>query len=402
MTKLCHCTFLSACLPLTLGILYGIFVEKTTNQLIMIQKLRNEDYLKRVGRMTPSELSEYRSMVAEWLEHKAPLLENKKATEEAGFQNILQCCTSWNDSECSAFFDGSRLLTALISFCETWLPDMLYTKSAKRVIGKMTSALEELQATAPAAAHDATSTKDKADRQESRVVKESSPAERHDGIPDKTPARPNHIDQYVHLLPKKTQERAAKYGQLMREFDEMREKERILMESDNVSAKDREAVAKRIVAIDKEVGSINKELDAEWEKVAKSGRVVVDDLGMARVKDIEHSTLNIEHSSSDIEHQPSALSHQTSALSPQPSDISPQPSALSPQTSLTSEQKARRRELRKFLTDTRRGNGKTREEHVVKWQEAWKEYLTLEPEDAALKDEKIVMAAVHYGIVLTQ
>lgn len=333
--------------------------------------------------MTPSELSEYRSMVAEWLEHKAPLLENKKATEEAGFQNILQCCTSWNDSECSAFFEGSRLLTALISFCETWLPDMLYTKSAKRVIGKMTSALEELQATAPAAANDSAGTKGEDDGQESRVVKESHPAERHDEIPDKTPARPNHIDQYVHLLPKKTQERAAKYGQLMREFDEMREKERILMESDNASAKDREAVAKRIAAIDKEVGSINKELDSEWEKVVKSGRVVVDDLGMARVIESGNEKANSEipaaEQSSDAEHQPS--------------DIIPE---------LSSEQKARRRELRKFLTDTRRGNGKTRDEHVVKWQEAWKEYLTLEPEDAALKDEKIVMAAVHYGIVLTK
>ena len=376
----------------------------------MIQKLRNEDYLKRVGRMTPSELSEYRSMVAEWLEHKAPLLENKKATEEAGFQNILQCCTSWNDSECSAFFEGSRLLTALISFCETWLPDMLYTKSAKRVIGKMTSALEELQAKASAAAHDAASTEGKADGQESRIAKESSPAERHDGIPDKTPARPNHIDQYVHLLPKKTQERAAKYGQLMREFDEMREKERILMESDNASAKDREAVAKRIVAIDKEVGSINKELDVEWEKVAKSGRVVVDDLGMARVVESEELRVKSEESfgseqgkvnseqsataqSSDAEPQPSALIHHPSSIIHQPSDITPE---------LSSEQKARRRELRKFLTDTRRGNGKTREEHVVKWQEAWKEYLTLEPEDTALKDEKIVMAAVHYGIVLTK
>ena len=361
----------------------------------MIQKLRNEDYLKRVGRMTPSELSEYRSMVAEWLENKAPLLENKKATEEAGFQNILQCCTSWNDSECSAFFEGSRLLTALISSCETWLPDMLYTKSAKRVIDKMTSALKELQAKAPADAHDAADTKGKGESEKPSFDEaQGTPVpEKIAGlgdptvivIPDKTPARPNHIDQYVHLLPKKTQERAAKYGQLMREFDEMREKERILMESDNASAKDREAVAKRIAAIDKEVGSINKELDAEWKKVVKSGRVVVDDLGMARVIESGNEKTNSEipatEQSSDAEHQPSDIN---------------------PQTSLTSEQKARRRELRKFLTDTRRGNGKTRDEHVVKWQEAWKEYLTLEPEDAALKDEKIVNAAVHYGIVLTQ
>lgn len=177
------------------------------------------------------------------------------------------------------------------------------------------------------------------------------------------PARPNHIDQYVHLLPKGTQERAAKYGPLMRELDELREQERLLMDADGVSAKERETVAKRIAAVDKEVGSIKRELDAEWDKLAKSGRVVVDDLGMARV-----------------------LSN-------------PQTSDINPQTSLTSEQRLRRRELRKWLTDTRRGNGDTREEHVIKWKENFKEYLTLEPKEKALADQKIIEAMKHYDIL---
>ena len=69
---------------------------------------------------------------------------------------------------------------------------------------------------------------------------------------------------------------------------------------------------------------------------------------------------------------------------------------------LTSEQRARRRELRKWLVDTRRGNSdKTREEHIRKWRENFKEFLTFEG-DAAYKDVKIIESAKYYGIELTQ
>lgn len=68
---------------------------------------------------------------------------------------------------------------------------------------------------------------------------------------------------------------------------------------------------------------------------------------------------------------------------------------------LISKQRARRRELRKWLVDTRRGNSdNTREEHIRKWHENFKEFLTFEG-DAAYKDTKIIEAAKHYGIELT-
>jgi hypothetical protein len=53
--------------------------------------------------------------------------------------------------------------------------------------------------------------------------------------------------------------------------------------------------------------------------------------------------------------------------------------------------------LRKWLVDTRRGNGDTREEHVQKWAENFKEYLTLEG-TAAYDDDKIMAAMKHYEI----
>lgn len=69
---------------------------------------------------------------------------------------------------------------------------------------------------------------------------------------------------------------------------------------------------------------------------------------------------------------------------------------------MKSGQRARRRELRKWLVDTRRGNSdNTREEHIRKWHENFKEFLTFEG-DAAYKDVKILEAAKHYGIELTR
>ena len=183
------------------------------------------------------------------------------------------------------------------------------------------------------------------------------------------PARPKHFDQYAHLLPQKTQERIAKYGPLMRELEETREKERLLMDDATASAADRERVAKHIAAIDKELGAIRREADQEWDKLVQSGRVVVDDLGNARV---------MEEGRGEKEDD-SAISHQ-------PSDLTP-------------EQKARRRDLRKWLVDTRRGNGATREEYVKKWKENFREYLTLEG-GKAFEDAKILEAARHYGIKL--
>ena len=192
------------------------------------------------------------------------------------------------------------------------------------------------------------------------------------------PVRPRHIDQYVHLLPKATQERAATVKGLLTELDAARENARKLMEAGEHSDKI-ELWAKKATRLDNAVKAIYRELDAEWAKVVEQGRVVVDDLGNAHVvssfkcqvsSDVEPGTLNLEPDGNAVE--------------------------------LTSEQKQRRRALRKLLTDTRRGNGKTREEHIGKWHNWWTEYISLEPIDAALKDERIIAATKHYGIKLSE
>lgn len=192
------------------------------------------------------------------------------------------------------------------------------------------------------------------------------------------PARPKHIDQYVHLLPKATQDRASQYGELMRQLGEARDNMQLLMGDDHASAKSREQWAKQATKLDKKIRALKEELDREWEKVAESGRVVIDDLGMA-------------HLVSDGKPSGTVADGEV-------------PETIKPETcELTSEQKKRRRELRKWLIDLRRGKeGKDRERRIEQWRVNWQEYLTLEPKEKALEDEKILEAAKHFGIDLTQ
>ena len=377
--------------------------RKSIKRKIMVRKIQAAEYQKRYDNMSAGERSAYEGRVGEWLRGSAPVLMGKSDSFESKLQDVLTLSAGWNDRECSAFEEGAVLLSALMSGGETWLPELLYTKAAGRCIKRMCGLLSDVLAengSVSAMPSQHTGQVAKMPKEEpaagtsmaTQAVGANRPfrgqlvgSQQGEG-PDKqktvgtvppgkptdagargaagVPVRPKHIDQYVHLLPKKTQERAAKYGPLMRELDEMREKQRLLMDAEGVSSKDREAVAKRIVAIDKEIGGIKAELDTEWERLVKQGAVTVDDLGMAHVVNGEELAADSEDATKE----------------------------------LTSGQKARRRELRKFLTDTRRGNGKTREEHRAKWREAWREYLTLEPLEAALGDEKIREAAAHYGI----
>ena len=177
------------------------------------------------------------------------------------------------------------------------------------------------------------------------------------------PPRPRHIDQYVHLLPQKTQEHAAQVKQLYDELDLAREKMRLLMDDKTASPADREAWAKKATNLDNRLKKIFIELDREWNKLVEKGRVVVDDLGNARV---------VEAAGEETE----------------PEELTP-------------EQRKKRKALRKWLVDVRYGNGATRENYVKRWRDNFREFLTYEG-DAAFKDERIIAAAEHYGINLEE
>lgn len=355
----------------------------------MVRKIQGNEYLKRYDNMTAQEREAYESRVGQWLSGNAEMLTEKIDVFEARMQNVLQVSTAWNDQECHAFEDGAHLLSALVPTADTWLPDMLYAKSAKRAIRQMIMTLSavgneakeepaegtamETQAVAeePAAETNTTNVSDamsvnagiepaapfQADAGDGNITGGDNQGE---AQVDLVPARPKHIDQYVHLLPQKTQEHAALVQGLYRELEDARQKLDLLMNDKTSSAADREAWAKKATKCDNTLRKIFDELDAEWEKLVKSGGIVVDDLGNVRVLPAGEAA-----------------------------DTEP--------AELTSEQRARRRDLRKWLVDTRRGNGAGREERVKQWYENFREYLTLEG-DAAFKDEKILEAIKHYGI----
>ena len=116
----------------------------------MIQKIQSSEYLKRLDNMTAEEKDDYMKRVGEWLEKQAPLLTPKTEEEVARFQNVIQCSAMWNDEECRAWTEGVRLLTAMAPSADTWLPDMLYIKAAKRAINQVMKTLpEQTQQTHP-------------------------------------------------------------------------------------------------------------------------------------------------------------------------------------------------------------------------------------------------------------
>ena len=373
----------------------------------MVRKITSGEYLKRYDNMTVTERHEYLSRVGDWLSISGQCLVKKGEVFEARLQNVLQVSATWNDQECQAFEEGVVLLSALTGVTETKLPDILYAISAKRSIKHVFQALWKIEEAEATPVMEAPQNSDRQTVDSEMITKEQEHRimEKYGGEPAATfqggtgdgavgggnqdgeaqvepaadaagtvaPARPKHIDQYVHLLPKKTQEHAALVQGLYRELDEAREKMSLLMDDKTASAADREVWAIKATNCDKTLRKILAELDAEWAKLVKQGGVVVDDLGNARVVHAADATSTTAGGGENAGAQGDGT------------------------TGLTSEQKARRRELRKWLTDTRRGNGAARDERVKLWYENFREYLTLEG-DKAFEDEKIKEAIEHYGI----
>jgi hypothetical protein len=383
--------------------------------------------------------------VGEWLAQDGARLLEITDRPMAKSQNLVTISTRWTKEDVAATERGISLLSAMAGMAETWLPQQVYMRSAYRAVRQVYIILNSLVgvgvkgkadglnvainpitgAPMPKTNNTTTSRRGAAapynhepkraagagagkpqalptpvgataypgsKRQGGDVIATQQTKKEYQPIPavaptrslsaishqpssGMVPARPKHIDQYVHLLPKATQERAAGYGELMRQLGEARDNMQLLMDDDHASAKSREQWAKQATKLDKKIRAIREELDREWEKVAESGRVVIDDLGMAHL--VPTSQCNAAQNGDGS--QPSAIGHQ-------PSDI-------------CSEQRKRRRDLRKWLIDLRRGKeGKDRERRIEQWRVNWQEYLTLEPKEKALEDEKILEAAKHFDI----
>lgn len=391
----------------------------------MIKKILVRDYLKGYGDMTTEERKAFVGRVGEWLAQDGARLLTMTDRPMAKSQSLMTITTRWTSEDAKAVTDGIMLMSALVGVADTWLPTQIYMKSAYRAVRQVYIILNSLVGAGVKGKDDGlnvainpitgapmskinnatTSGRGKAAgrRPEAGNAAASLDGKRNggDGITAKqtkkeyqpsaishqpssgmVPARPKHIDQYVHLLPKETQERAAGYGELMRQLGEARDNMQLLMDDDHASAKSREQWAKQATKIDKKIRALREELDSEWEKVAASGRVVIDDLGMAHL---------VSTSQCDAALNGDGAGSNGTGADGDGGEQEP--------VELTSEQKKRRRELRKWLIDLRRGKeGKDREKRIELWRVNWKEYLTLEPKEKALEDEKILEAAKHFGI----
>ena len=404
----------------------------------MIRKILVRDYLKGIDDMTAEERKAFVGRVGEWLVQDGARLLAITDRPMAKSQNLVTITARWTAEDCRAITEGIMLMSALVGVADTWLPTQIYMRSAYRAVRQVYIILNSLigvgvkgkadglnvainpitGAPMPKTNNTTTSGRGAAapyNHEPKRGAGAGKPqalpspvgtgavnapvgktqgiaaaqtgkplpmiktvGKEYDAATDTVrvqcavaPARPKHIDQYVHLLPKATQERAAGYGELMRQLGEARDNMQLLMDDDHASAKSREQWAKQATRIDKKIRAIRDELDREWERVAESGRVRVDALGNAfLVPDGESSGTMADGDGGEQE-----------------------------SAELTSEQRKRRRDLRKWLIDLRRGkDGKDREKRIELWRVNWKEYLTLEPREKALEDEKILEAAKHFGI----
>lgn len=376
----------------------------------MIKKLLNSEYLTGIERMTEKEKTAYLNRVGEWLRSDGARLLELTDRPMAKSQNIMLLSARWSKEDSGAVHEGVRLMSALVDVADTWLPSVLWTKSGWRVIRQIVNILSdtkegrrenmpvsEIQTAngvkKPGADDDRKYTEPKGQPKppagkETVAVAPVTNTQEKVSVQSGIPVRPRHIDQYAHLLPKKTQERAAQYGPLMREMDEARENLRLLMNDPEANAASRESWAKKVTKIDDTLRSIHHELDVEWEHLVEKGKVVVDDLGQAHIVDVEKES------------------------TPEPEDVTQEPkkAGRKPMTEEEKAAKAAEREekkkqekihqaalIRKWLIDTHNANT---DEQKEKWMQKYHEMVAIGGEQSVAK--KVLEAAAYYGINLEE
>jgi len=369
----------------------------------MIKRITNEEYLERVDGMQTGEREEYLKRVGEWLNNQARLVAPKKNEDSAQFMNVAQCSATWNDTECKAWEDGVVLLTALQGTEETWLPDMLYAKSAKRAIRRLIDSLKSVVAV----------TAEKPvigipPRMEG-TKKGSGGTETIQVLPSgnaPVPQRPKHIDQYIHLLPKKTQEKAALIRGFLREEDVARENARILMDANGQADKIAQW-AKTATALDDKIRAIYKEIDDEWAKLVNSGKVLVDMFGNAYIPEAAN-----QQAAEEPEQEPAATPAAEPAAQEPVSEPADKETAEVPAgqqekpadglkaTDIKRDERSQEdirkaASLRKWLIDSR--NAKT-PDHKEKWLAKYSEMIALGGEQSVT--QKVLDAAKQYGYEL--
>ena len=385
--------------------------------------------MKRVASMTEVERLDLAKRVGEWLDSSAKLLMSHTNDPLARMQSVMQMGGEWNDAEQEAFMEGVRLLTPFMAIADTWLPTMIYTKAARRCILNMIEVLrthapklkvtpksipdrvaspkpEKMQTKDPqiqfspksALPIKPTTSTQPTDKPKNKVgrprkmTKEEEQAALSNNLfaPNENKVaneatslpiipRPKHIDQYVYLLSERTQRHAAQYGPLMRELEQARSNMKLLIDDPHAKPSERERWAKITVKTDNQIAAIRRELDAGWANLVDTGRVIIDDMGMAHIIDPETGQIADPKPAVVL---PADDAQEKPKEQPKPKE-KPKP--------LTPEEKAKRISyLQKWLRDPR---ATATEERKKQWEENAHELLHL----GGTLSDAMVKAGEHYG-----
>lgn len=379
----------------------------------MIRQIQANEYLKRVASMTEVEKLALAKRVVEWLETAPKLLQPCADAPLARMQSVMQVGGEWNDAEQEAFMEGVRLLTPFMAIADTWLPTMIYTKAARRCIFNMIEVLrgnvgklrvvpqsvpDRVPSPKPALPIKPTTSTQPTDKPKKKVGRprkmtkeeeekalstnpfaQNANKSANEATSSPIIPRPKHIDQYAYLLPERTQIRAAQYGPLMRELERARSNMKLLIDDPHAKPIERERWAKTAVKTDNQIAALRRELDAGWANLVDTGRVVVDDMGMAHIIDPETGLIA---DPKPVVTAPSDVAQEKPKEQPKPKE-NPKP--------LTPEEKAKRISyLQKWLRDPR---ATATEERKKQWEENAHELLHL----GGTLSDAMVKTGEHYG-----
>ncbi len=333
--------------------------------------------------MTEAEKQDLASRIEDWLTLSAKVLLPRADEPSARIMNVNQLCAGWTTEAQDAFIEGVHLMTPFAGMSETWLPTMIYTKAAKRSIHRIVDILAQhlpqLRPTSrPTSAVVLTpkSQNRKNAKPHNRTTKQLQTIVSE--MPTVVP-RPKHINQYIHLLPDETKKRAGNYGQLIKDLGTARGNMRLLLDDPQATAEARERWAKTAVALDQEIGDLRKELDAEWNKLAATGRVTVDCFGMAHIVDKNGNVAG-----------PKPTGNVKANCASTKSSNKADGSHAAIKQYAEEDKIARVKYLQKWLRDSRPN---ATNEHKKRWQENAKELIALGGE----LTESIKRAGAHYN-----
>ena len=213
-------------------------------------------------------MKDYRKMTSD--EQKSYIERVEKWNEET-FPQLMAAVTSWMNVPVKEFKEGQLLCSAILRARPFLIASRSY-KDAKTVISKMNSILVEVAEKSGLRKEPRIYSNDKRKWFAATEVK-SAPDE--DGVvtiktyeePEVDGMRPQHVSEYVHLLPKDIQEEAKNLKQMHMELSMYRGEAEELSKQPGVAKEQVAEKAKAAVEMEQKIRTLYATMDAHYKKV---------------------------------------------------------------------------------------------------------------------------------------